>query len=256
MERAVVKCVCAPTDPPEEYLNDELSTSWTRRSLGLVGCKAGHSEKLHCFEPLGVPRVSLSDHSAQKVAKMFSNVFSPFSVAAMVSVAFSWFSPIGIGPCLSPSLSTMIGLATLCILPFLPVAYGVRAGEIDLDVSDPKKRVPLYLPGLASYAIGASIFWILSSKVMFVIALAYLCVASATFMITLVWKISAHTAGVAGPITALTFVFGPWVLPLHMLSIMMVWSRVKLDAHTLNQAVAGLLVAIAVTSCVYFLFYR
>jgi membrane-associated phospholipid phosphatase len=40
------------------------------------------------------------------------------------------------------------------------------------------------------------------------------------------------------------------------LSIMMVWSRVKLDAHTLNQAVAGLLVAIAVTSCVYFLFYR
>jgi membrane-associated phospholipid phosphatase len=91
---------------------------------------------------------------------------------------------------------------------------------------------------------------------MLVIALAYLCVASTTFMITLVWKISAHTAGVAGPITALVFVFGPSVLPLHILSVVMVWSRVKLGAHTLTQAVAGVLVAIAVTSCVYFLSYR
>jgi membrane-associated phospholipid phosphatase len=91
---------------------------------------------------------------------------------------------------------------------------------------------------------------------MFVIALAYLCVASTTSVITLVWKISAHTAGVAGPVTALVFVFGHWLLSLHVLSVMMVWSRVKLRAHTLTQAVAGVLVAIAVTSCVYFLFYR
>jgi hypothetical protein len=38
----------------------------------------------------------------------------------------------------------------------LPIAYEVRTGEIDLDVSDVKKRVPLYLPRLVSYAIGAS----------------------------------------------------------------------------------------------------
>jgi membrane-associated phospholipid phosphatase len=149
----------------------------------------------------------------------------------------------------------VIGLATLCVLPFLPIAYEVRTGEIDLDVSDLKKRVPLYLPGLVWYAIGASVFWILNSKIMFVIALAYLCVASTTFTITLVWKISTHAAGIAGPTTALVFVFGPWVLPLYLLSIMMVWSRVKLGAHTLNQAVAGLLVAIAVTSCVYYISY-
>jgi membrane-associated phospholipid phosphatase len=203
-----------------------------------------------------VLEVSLSDRSSHRIVKLFSNLFSPFSVAAIVCVVFSWLSPIGIGPFLSPFSSMVIGLATLCILPFLPVAYGVRTGEIDLDVSDVKKRVPLYLPGLVSYAIGALAFWILSSEVMFVIALAYLCVASTTFMITFVWKISTHTAGVAGPITALIFVFGPSVLPLHILSVVMVWSRVKLGAHTLTQAVAGVLVAIAVTSCVYFLSYR
>lgn len=198
----------------------------------------------------------MSGHLEHAIAKLFSNVFSPFSVAAIVCVAFSWLSPIGIGPWLNPFSSTMIGVATLSLLPFLPIVYEVRTGKTDLDVSDPKKRVPLYLPGLASYAIGAAVFFVLNSKVMFVIALAYVCVASATFVITLVWKISTHTTGVAGPITALAFVFGPWLLVLHVLSVVMVWSRVKLGAHTLNQAAAGLLVAVGITSCVYCLFYH
>jgi len=238
----------SPKNSSQQLLYFELGFSGMAQSLTSLSTQRS-------YVALGVG-VSLSDHPPHKIAKLFSNLFSPFSVAAIVCVAFSWFSPIGLGPWLSPPLSMAIGVATLCILPFLPIAYEVWAGKTDLDVSDLKKRVPLYLPGLASYGVGAAVFWILNSRVMFVIALAYVCVASATFMITLVWKISTHTAGVAGPITALVFVFGLWVLPLHVLSIMMVWSRVKLGAHTLNQAVAGLLVALAVTSCVYCLFYN
>lgn len=197
----------------------------------------------------------MSDHLERTVAKLFSNVFSPFSVAAAVCVAFSWLSPIGIGPWLNPLSSAVIGATTLALLPFLPILREARAGRTDLDVSDPKKRIPFYVPGLASYVAGAAIFLILNNKVMFVIALAYVCVALATFMITLFWKISTHTTGVAGPITALAFVFGPWALVLHVFSVMMVWSRVRLGAHTLSQAIAGVLVAVAVTSCVYCLFY-
>ncbi len=189
------------------------------------------------------------------IAKVFSNVFSPFGVAAAVCVAFSWSSPIGLGPWLNPFSSAMIGIMTLALLPFLPILHEVRAGRTDLDVSDSKKRIPLYILGLISYLIGAAVFLVLNSRVMFVIAFAYVCVASATFIITLVWKISTHTTGVAGPITALAFVFGPWALILHVLSLMMVWSRVKLGAHTLNQATAGLLAATGITSCVYYLFY-
>lgn len=84
---------------------------------------------------------------------------------------------------------------------------------------------------------------------------AYLCVASATFVITVLWKISAHTAGIAGPSTALVFVFGACALPLYLLAILMVWSRVKLGAHTLDQAVAGVIVAIGIASLVYYVFY-
>jgi len=90
---------------------------------------------------------------------------------------------------------------------------------------------------------------------MFVVAFAYVCVTLATFLITFVWKISAHTAGIAGPTTALVFVFGTWILPLYVLSILMIWSRVKFRAHTLTQAVAGMIVAVTITALVYAVLY-
>jgi membrane-associated phospholipid phosphatase len=189
------------------------------------------------------------------IARLFLHVVTPFSMAAAVSVLFSWFSPLGTGPSLAPFWSAIAGIVMLSIGPFLPVAYSAITGRTDLDVSDVKKRWMLYPPGLVSYAAGAAIFLELNDKVMFVIALAYLCVGAATLMITLGWKISAHTAGVAGPTTALAFVFGVWILPLYVLSIVMVWARVKLGAHTLGQALVGVLVAVAVTTCVYSIFY-
>lgn len=188
-------------------------------------------------------------------AKLLSILITPFSAAAVISVVFSWFSPIGVGPMMSALSSALIGILTLCVVPFLPVAYSARTGRTDLDVSDVSKRAPLYVPGLVSYAGAAAAFWTLENKIMFVMALAYLCVGVATFLVTLVWKISAHTAGIAGPTTALVIVFGPWIWPLYAVSILMIWSRVRLRAHTLTQAMAGLLVAIAITSLVFAVFY-
>jgi len=90
---------------------------------------------------------------------------------------------------------------------------------------------------------------------MFAIALAYLCVGTAAFAITVGWKISAHTAGVAGPTTALAFVLGVWMLPPYALSVVIIWARVELGAHTFGQADAGMLVAVVVTSSVCIAFH-
>ena len=190
-----------------------------------------------------------------RTAEIFSKAFTPFAVAAIISIAFSWFSPIGVGPAMSPLSSALVGIITLCLLPFAPVLYSVGTGSTDLDVSDVTKRAPLYGLGLIGYAIGVTAFLLLNNRLMFVMALAYLCVGLAMCLITLAWKISAHTAGIAGPITALVFVFGVWTIPLYALSVFMVWSRTKLRAHTLSQAVAGLIVSIAITGIVYSVFY-
>lgn len=176
-------------------------------------------------------------------------------MAAIVSLVFSWFSPIGLGGSMSPFLSGFIGILTLCAGPFLPVLCSARTGRTDLDVSDASKRPPLYALGLTSYAAGAALFLALDNRIMFVLALAYICVGLSELMITPAWKISAHTAGTAGPTTALVFVFGPQAFPLYVLSITMVWCRARLGAHTLSQGVAGMVVAIIVTSFVYQTFY-
>ena len=194
-------------------------------------------------------------HVGSTTAKLYSNLMTPFTVAAAVSVVFSWFSPIGTGPIMTSSSSAAVGILTLGVAPFVPVAYSARMGRTDLDVSDVSKRAPLYVPGLVSHAAGALVFLSLKNKIMFVIAFAYLCVTLATFLITFAWKISAHTAGIAGPTTALVFVFGTWILPLYLLSILMIWSRLKLRAHTLTQAVAGTVVAVTITGLVYALLY-
>jgi len=190
-----------------------------------------------------------------RAAGTFSGIFTPFGVAAIISIVFSWFSPVGLGPLMNPLSSALVGIVTLCLAPFVPVLHSKMTGRTDLDVSDPTKRVPLYALGLIGYAMGIATFLVLNNKLMFVMAAAYLCVGLAMCLITLGWKISAHTAGIAGPTTALVFVFGIWVAPLYSLSILMVWARVKLCAHTLNQAVAGLIVAITITSIVFLLFY-
>ena len=190
-----------------------------------------------------------------EAAGLFSKVFTPFSMAAIVSVAFSWFSPNGIGPVMTPLSSAAIGILTLCVAPFVPVAYSARSGRTDLDVSDVKKRAPLYGVGLVGYALGTAAFYAFNNRLMFLMGLAYLCVGSAMFLITLLWKISAHTAGIAGPTTALVLVFGAWIVPLYALSILMVWSRVKLRAHTLSQAISGMIVAITMTILVFSAYY-
>jgi membrane-associated phospholipid phosphatase len=190
-----------------------------------------------------------------KTAEVFSKMLTPFAVAAVISIAFSWFSPIGIGPVMSPFSSAFVGILTLCVFPLMPVLYSAGTGRTDLDVSDVTKRAPLYGLGLIGYAIGIATFLFLDNRLMSIMALAYLCVGLAMCLITLVWKISAHTAGIAGPTTALLFVFGTWVIPFYTLSIFMIWCRVRLHAHTLSQAVAGLIVAIAITAIVYSAFY-
>ena len=81
--------------------------------------------------------------------------------------------------------------------------------------------------------------------------MSYVFVTSAVFIINLFWKISAHSAGVAGPTTALVYVFGPSLIPLYVLTLLVMWVRLKIKVHNLKQLIAGALIAIFITSLVY-----
>lgn len=90
---------------------------------------------------------------------------------------------------------------------------------------------------------------------MLLISLTYVFVTASIMFVTLFWKISVHSAGVAGPTTALVYFFGLGFVPMYILTALVITVRLKLKAHTLPQLLAGVLIAMAVTFLTYFFFY-
>jgi len=187
----------------------------------------------------------------RRAAEFYSAALTPFSVATIESVVFSWFSPTGVGPATSSEVSALLGILILSIGPFMPVAYAVRTKRIDLDISDRNKRGPVYVISLIAYAAGVLVFWATDNKIMFVLSVAYLSVGMALMLITFAWKISAHAAATAGMATALSLVLGVWMLPVFVLAVLTIWARVRLGAHTPLQALAGAILSIVITALVF-----
>jgi len=183
--------------------------------------------------------------------KIISGTLSAPAISAYMMLLFVAYSPNGLGT-LSQSQAAGLGLLFLLVLPGLPLVYSARRGHTDLDVTDRHKRTPFYAIALASYAAGTATFWLLGAHTLAVLCAAYLAVTAAVTIINLFWKISAHAAGVAGPATALVYVFGLYGAPAFLFTPLVMWVRLRLRAHTLGQLVAGALVAIAVTAAVYF----
>jgi membrane-associated phospholipid phosphatase len=69
--------------------------------------------------------------------------------------------------------------------------------------------------------------------------------------ITLVWKISIHTAVAAGAVVVLALVFGPALLVLAPLVALSGWARVEVGDHTPAQVLAGAAVGAAVAGAAF-----
>lgn len=180
--------------------------------------------------------------------KFTSQILSPTMVAVYVTIIFSLYSQLSLFNIL---LGIFIGNLFLSLIPTLSAYYLSKTGYADIEFSKKEKRIVLYLIGIFCFIIASLIFWFLNFRIMFLISMAYVFVTSAVFIINLFWKISAHSAGIAGPTTALVYVFGSSLIPLYILTLLVIWVRLKIKIHDLKQLVAGALIAIFITSLVY-----
>lgn len=168
----------------------------------------------------------------------------------MASLVFSLFSPIGLGNATGLS-SMLIATIFLILAPVLIVYYF----EKDFDIEDRKRRSKPYLVTILCFLACSVTFWLLDSKVMFLLSLSYFFVTSAIAIVNILWKISAHASGMAGPTTALVFVFGAHLTPLYLITIITMWIRLKAKAHDTYQLFAGATVAIIITLSIYSLLW-
>jgi hypothetical protein len=180
-----------------------------------------------------------------KPLNILSVLSYPTFVALPLVIAFSWLS----------LLNMIIGIIFISLLPTFLAYVHIRKHSLDFDISDHKQRGKPFVYALLSYAIAAIIFYVMHSQIMFVLSLVYFVVALAIALISTRWKISVHCAGIAGAITDVVYVFGIALLPLFALVIVVAWIRLELKAHNIWQVVAGALVSIMLSLCVWIVLY-
>jgi membrane-associated phospholipid phosphatase len=119
---------------------------------------------------------------------------------------------------------------------------------VDLDASIREERTTPFFISIGFYFIGLIILII--SQINILSIAFWFCYLSNTLFTILInnhWKISAHAMGAAGPLAAVTYAFGPIVLTLLILVILIGWSRIKLKVHSFPQVLIGILFAFAST---------
>ena len=142
-----------------------------------------------------------------------------------------------------PNASILILITTMfgAILPLSSTYYLVRRGIIpDIYASVRETRTEPFLWAMASYLLGVTVLLYFNAPLAVTALMAcYFGNAIIMLTITLRWKISIHTVGVSGPITALVFQLGAKMIPLFFILFPVAWARVELKAHNKRQVAAG-----------------
>lgn len=129
------------------------------------------------------------------------------------------------------------------VAPMLFLIWQVRHGHVtDLDVQLREQRKGSLLVTIAGFGVSWLVMHIGHAPVLFkMMAGAGFVQWLIVFLITLRWKISAHTSSAAGVTMLILHVFGLAAAPLVISIPLIAWSRVKLRRHTLGQTIAGAL---------------
>jgi membrane-associated phospholipid phosphatase len=130
-----------------------------------------------------------------------------------------------------------------------------RGVIVELDVPNRQNRTGVLLVSLGTIAIGGFLMYqigVTSVPLMVSIMLSYWVNTVCLLIVNLFWKISIHLIGMAGVWATLLFVVqmpnaglgiiqGLWVYPMLVFIPLLMWARVRLNAHTPAQVVAGAL---------------
>lgn len=153
-------------------------------------------------------------------------------------------------------------LVLTLLLPVTAIGILIRQGKVkDLEITDAKQRTLPYL-----YTVfGFGCWWYLMHSILHAPTYITLATAGATLAIILVsvinrhWKISAHLSGTGGLVGGLmSYYAGIGVVPSWgvlsfclTLSLLLMYARVRLEAHTPAQVCAGWLLGMACTFLPY-----
>lgn len=204
----------------------------------------------------GAALVSRSPHSGWvHVAEVVSRVTNPAYVALPTFLVVALRTAPNMAAGLLWWLVTIVGIS---LAPLIHIARGVRAGRYhDHHLSVRQERLLPIVVGLGGAGAALVLLLLLHASHPYLATVAAVVVGAVlALVITHLarWKISLHVAGNAGAVTVLVIVFGWLALLLAPLVVLVGWARWRIQAHTLAQVVAAMLISVGVTIAIFWIF--
>ncbi|MGO9386579.1 MAG: phosphatase PAP2 family protein [Methanobacterium sp.] len=135
------------------------------------------------------------------------------------------------------------------ILPFMLCYLYAKKKNLEIDIPSRKDRIYPLLMVIPSYIIGLILLYTLGTPaVITVLMFCYFSITIVVLLISLYWKISLHSMGVAGPAVFLIYIFGIPGLIFSLIIPLVMWSRVYLHKHTVPQVIMGALLGFLLTA--------
>ncbi|MCC5580375.1 phosphatase PAP2 family protein [Microtetraspora sp. AC03309] len=185
-----------------------------------------------------------------RTARVVTEVLSPFHVVIPLPVVVGWHQTY---PAATGFLWGLFAAVSGGVLPYGLVLWRVARGKAnDRHITRREQRlVPLAIS--VALVLGGVVVLLLAGAPSTVLAVqgALLGMGVVMLPITRLWKISFHTAAVAGAAAILTVEFGPWAWICWPFAALVGWSRIMLRDHTPAQVVAGAVAGVAVCWPVY-----
>lgn len=178
----------------------------------------------------------------QKLARIISTLLVPPSFTIIVYFIFALSVEQTIKKSLIVFLVALIFGFLVPITMFVIMRKRKMISDNDAMIKD--QRTLPYFIAIIFYAIGLIIM--ILTKVSIISIAFWFCYISNTFITILInkyWKISAHSMGASGAAAALFFVFGWSSFSAMIVTLLVGWSRIELKCHTLQQVIAGIVLA-------------
>lgn len=189
----------------------------------------------------------------KRIANLTSNILNPFCLIIAMILLLSFVSASSTLDALKWA-SVAIALSILPV--FLAMVYLVRKGNLDAVFTNVREqRTQLYLLGgfftVISYIILA---YTGAPPILVAGFITGISTAIIFYCINLWWKISLHTAFIAGSTAALVMSYG-WIAAATVVLVpLMAWARVELGHHSLAQAATGALIAVLIVVVAFYPF--
>ncbi len=186
----------------------------------------------------------------ERTARLISSILNPFLISAVAIVLLSFKDT----PDLPDALKWAAIAIAISVLPVLAVvAYLVRCKKMDAFYDNQRRqRHVAYILASVFGAIGCGLMWGLKAPELLAVTFTIGFTELAVFMgINFYWKISLHTAFVAGAVMILCLVYGVIAVWTLVFLPLVAWARIELKQHTIAQVATGALLAAGIVVAIF-----